>query len=85
MTNIDQSQFRSNNLARGRSQYPALESVTLSQTGAVDPAYPPVVRSIYHTHWARYHKHLHNSDLSNIRVYTNHSIADNGSATVSQN
>ena len=48
----DYNQFRSNNLARGRSEYPALESIALTQAGAVDPGYPPVVRSMYHIHMA---------------------------------
>ena len=49
----DYNQFRSNNLARGRTEYPALDTVTLNKEGAVDPGYPPVVRSMYHIHMAR--------------------------------
>lgn len=49
----DYNQFRSNNLARGRTEYPDLDTVTLTEEGAVDPVYPPVVRSMYHIHMAR--------------------------------
>lgn len=50
----DYNQFRSNNLARGQTQYPNLDTFVLTEAGAVDPGYPPVVRSMYHQHMTRW-------------------------------
>ncbi len=49
----DYNQFRSRNLDRGR-EYPPLESLALTPQGEVDAAYPPLRRSLYHLHLARW-------------------------------
>jgi len=50
----DYNQFRSNKLGRGET-FPDLESLVLNRYGdAVDASYPPVARSLYHLHMARW-------------------------------
>ena len=47
-------------MARGQTQYPNLDTFVLTEAGAVDPGYPPVVRSMYHQHMTRSGKHGQN-------------------------
>ena len=47
----DYNKFRYNNLARGRgkTEYPNLDTMLITEEGPVDPGYPLVVRVMHHT------------------------------------
>lgn len=53
----DYNQFRSKNLAEGKT-YPMLEELVFNKDGSIDITYPPLQRSIYHHHITRWFKYF---------------------------
>ncbi|XP_040578654.1 heparan sulfate glucosamine 3-O-sulfotransferase 1-like [Lepeophtheirus salmonis] len=50
----DYNQFRSQNMAKGET-YPKLEEFIFTKSGNINTKYPPLTRSIYHLHLARWY------------------------------